>query len=188
MVLFDEIEKAHPDVLNILLQILDEGRITDAQGRVVSFENTVIVLTSNAGSNTKEASVGFNRTISELDRDRAMKALNEFLRPEFINRVDEIICFNHMTEENFHGIARIMLNELVDSLKEKGLEFTYDDKLVDYVTHKSYSLTYGARNLRRTIQKEIEDPLAGRIISEYEHPFTKISATAEDEKVVLYTM
>ena len=188
VVLFDEIEKAHPDVLNVLLQILDDGRITDAHGRHVNFEHTVIVMTSNAGSNTKEASVGFNRTISELDRDRAMKALNEFLRPEFINRVDEIICFNHLTEENFHGIARIMLNELVDSLKEKGLEFTYDDKLVDYVTHKSYSLTYGARNLRRTIQKEIEDPLAGRIIGEYEHPFTKISATAEDEKVVLYTM
>ena len=117
-----------------------------------------------------------------------MKALNQFLRPEFINRVDEIICFNHLTEENFHGIARIMLDELVASLKDKGLEFAYDDKLVAYVTHKSYSMTYGARNLRRTLQKEIEDPLAGRIIGEYEHPFTKISATAEDGKVVLYTM
>ena len=188
VVLFDEIEKAHPDVLNVLLQILDDGRITDAHGRHVNFEHTVIVMTSNAGSNTKEGTVGFGRTVSELDRDRAMKALNQFLRPEFINRVDEIICFNHLSEEDFHGIARIMLNELVDSLKEKGLEFTYDDKLVDYVTHKSYSLTYGARNLRRTLQKEIEDPLAGRIIGEYEQPFTKISATVEDEKVVLYTM
>ena len=188
VVLFDEIEKAHPDVLNVLLQILDDGRITDAHGRRVNFEHTVIVMTSNAGSNTKEGAVGFGRTVSELDRDRAMKALNQFLRPEFINRVDEIICFNHLSEENFRGIARIMLDELVASLKEKGLEFTYDDKLVDYVTHKSYSLTYGARNLRRTLQKEIEDPLAGRIIGEYEHPFTKISATAENEKVVLYTM
>ena len=188
VVLFDEIEKAHPDVLNVLLQILDDGRITDAHGRHVNFEHTVIVMTSNAGSNTKEASVGFNRTISELDRDRAMKALNQFLRPEFINRVDEIICFNHLTEENFKGIARIMLGELVDSLKEKGLEFAYDDKVVDYVTHKSYSLTYGARNLRRTIQKEIEDPLAGRIIGEYEHPFTKISATVEEDRIVLYTL
>ena len=188
VVLFDEIEKAHPDVLNVLLQILDDGRITDAHGRHVNFEHTVIVMTSNAGSNTKEASVGFNRTISELDRDRAMKALNQFLRPEFINRVDEIICFNHLTEENFKGIARIMLGELVDSLKEKGLEFAYDDKVVGYVTHKSYSLTYGARNLRRTIQKEIEDPLAGRIIGEYEHPFTKISATVEEDKIVLYTL
>ena len=188
VVLFDEIEKAHPDVLNVLLQILDDGRITDAHGRHVNFEHTVIVMTSNAGSNTKEASVGFNRTISELDRDRAMKALNQFLRPEFINRVDEIICFNHLTEENFKGIARIMLGELVDSLREKGLEFAYDDKVVGYVTHKSYSLTYGARNLRRTIQKEIEDPLAGRIIGEYEHPFTKISATVEEDKIVLYTL
>ena len=188
VVLFDEIEKAHPDVLNVLLQILDDGRITDAHGRRVNFEHTVIVMTSNAGSNTKEASVGFDRTISELDRDRAMKALNQFLRPEFINRVDEIICFNHLTEENFKGIARIMLGELVESLKEKGLEFAYDDKVVDYVTHKSYSLTYGARNLRRTIQKEIEDPLAGRIIGEYEHPFTKISATVEENRIVLYTL
>ena len=188
VVLFDEIEKAHPDVLNVLLQILDDGRITDAHGRHVNFEHTVIVMTSNAGSNTKEGTVGFGRTVSELDRDRAMKALNQFLRPEFINRVDEIICFNHLSKEHFRGIARIMLNELVDSLKEKGLEFTYDDKLVDYVTHRSYSLTYGARNLRRTLQKEIEDPLAGRIIGEYEQPFTRISATVEDEKVVLYTM
>ncbi len=188
VVLFDEIEKAHPDVLNVLLQILDDGRITDAHGRRVNFEHTVIVMTSNAGSNTKEGTVGFGRTVSELDRDRAMKALNQFLRPEFINRVDEIICFNHLSEENFRGIARIMLDELVASLKEKGLEFAYDEKLVDYVTHESYSLTYGARNLRRTLQKEIEDPLAGRIIGEYEHPFTKISATVENEKVVLYTM
>ena len=188
VVLFDEIEKAHPDVLNVLLQILDDGRITDAHGRRVNFEHAVIVMTSNAGSNTKEAAVGFDRTISQLDHDRAMKALSQFLRPEFINRVDEIICFNHLSEENFKGIARIMLGELVDSLKEKGLSFIYDDALVDYVTHKSYSLTYGARNLRRTLQKEIEDPLAGRIIGEYEHPFTKITATAEDGKIVLYTM
>ena len=167
VVLFDEIEKAHPDVLNVLLQILDDGQITDAHGRRVNFEHTVIVMTSNAGSNTKEGTVGFGRTVSELDRDRAMKALNQFLRPEFINRVDEIICFNHLTEENFKGIARIMLGELTDSLREKGLTFAWDEKLVDYVTAKSYSLTYGARNLRRVLQKEIEDPLAGRIIGEY---------------------
>lgn len=188
VVLFDEIEKAHPDVLNVLLQILDDGQITDAHGRRVNFEHTVIVMTSNAGSNTKEGTVGFGRTVSELDRDRAMKALNQFLRPEFINRVDEIICFNHLTEENFKGIARIMLGELTDSLREKGLTFAWDEKLVDYVTAKSYSLTYGARNLRRVLQKEIEDPLAGRIIGEYEHPFTGINATVEDGKVVLYTM
>ena len=188
VVLFDEIEKAHPDVLNVLLQILDDGHITDAHGRRVNFEHAVIVMTSNAGSNTKEGTVGFGRTVSELDRDRAMKALNQFLRPEFINRVDEIICFNHLTEENFRGIARIMLGELTDALQEKGLEFVWDDKLVEYVTAKSYSLTYGARNLRRVLQKEIEDPLAGRIIGEYDHPFTKINATVEDGQVVLYTM
>ena len=188
VVLFDEIEKAHPDVLNVLLQILDDGHITDAHGRRVNFEHAVIVMTSNAGSNTKEGTVGFGRTVSELDRDRAMKALNQFLRPEFINRVDEIICFNHLTEENFRGIARIMLGELTDALQEKGLEFVWDDKLVEYVTVKSYSLTYGARNLRRVLQKEIEDPLAGRIIGEYDHPFTKINATVEDGQVVLYTM
>ena len=188
VVLFDEIEKAHPDVLNVLLQILDDGHITDAHGRGVNFEHAVIVMTSNAGSNTKEGTVGFGRTVSELDRDRAMKALNQFLRPEFINRVDEIICFNHLTEENFRGIARIMLGELTDALQEKGLEFVWDDKLVEYVTVKSYSLTYGARNLRRVLQKEIEDPLAGRIIGEYDHPFTKINATVEDGQVVLYTM
>ena len=188
VVLFDEIEKAHPDVLNVLLQILDDGHITDAHGRRVNFEHAVIVMTSNAGSNTKEGTVGFGRTVSELDRDRAMKALNQFLRPEFINRVDEIICFNHLTEENFRGIARIMLGELTDALQEKGLEFVWDDKLVEYVTAKSYLLTYGARNLRRVLQKEIEDPLAGRIIGEYDHPFTKINATVEDGQVVLYTM
>ena len=188
VVLFDEIEKAHPDVLNVLLQILDDGHITDAHGRRVNFEHAVIVMTSNAGSNTKEGTVGFGRTVSELDRDRAMKALNQFLRPDFINRVDEIICFNHLTEENFRGIARIMLGELTDALQEKGLEFVWDDKLVEYVTAKSYSLTYGARNLRRVLQKEIEDPLAGRIIGEYDHPFTKINATVEDGQVVLYTM
>ena len=188
VVLFDEIEKAHPDVLNVLLQILDDGHITDAHGRCVNFEHAVIVMTSNAGSNTKEGTVGFGRTVSELDRDRAMKALYQFLRPEFINRVDEIICFNHLTEENFRGIARIMLGELTDALQEKGLGFVWDDKLVEYVTAKSYSLTYGARNLRRVLQKEIEDPLAGRIIGEYDHPFTKINATVEDGQVVLYTM
>ena len=188
VVLFDEIEKAHPDVLNVLLQILDDGRITDAHGRRVNFEHTVIVMTSNAGSNTKEGSVGFNRTVNELDRDRAMKALNQFLRPEFINRVDEVICFNHLTEEHFQGIARIMLQELAESLKEKGLTFRYDEALVAYLTRKSYSMTYGARNLRRTIQKEIEDPMASRIIGEYEHPFTEINATAEEDKVILKTL
>ena len=188
VVLFDEIEKAHPDVLNVLLQILDDGEITDAHGRKVNFENTIIVMTSNAGSASKEGTVGFDRSVSQQDHERAMKALQQFLRPEFINRVDAVITFNRLSEENFRGIARIMLDELVASLKEKGITFTYDDALVAWLTHKSYSLTYGARNLRRTIQKEVEDPLATRIIESYETPFTQVRATVEEEKVRLYTL
>ena len=188
VILFDEIEKAHPDVLNVLLQILDDGEITDAHGRKVNFENTIIVMTSNAGSATKEGTVGFDRSVSQQDQERAMKALQQFLRPEFINRVDAVICFNRLTEEHFRGIARIMLNELADSLKEKGITFTYDDALVAWLTHKSYSLTYGARNLRRTIQKEVEDPMATKIIDSYENPITQVKASVEDEKVRLYTL
>ena len=188
VILFDEIEKAHPDVLNVLLQILDDGEITDAHGRKVNFENTIIVMTSNAGSATKEGTVGFDRSVSQQDQERAMKALQQFLRPEFINRVDAVICFNRLTEEHFQGIARIMLEELAVSLKEKGIVFTYDDALVAWLTHKSYSLTYGARNLRRTIQKEVEDPMATKIIDSYEHPITQVKATVEDEKVRLYTL
>ena len=185
VILFDEIEKAHPDVLNVLLQILDDGEITDAHGRKVNFENTVIVMTSNAGSSTKEGTVGFGRTVSEQDREKAMKALEQFLRPEFINRVDEVICFNRLTEENFRGIAAIMLKELQDSLKDKGITFTYEPSLVDYLTEKSYSITYGARNLRRRIQKDLEDPMATRIIESYETPITQIRARAQDGAVVL---
>ena len=188
VILFDEIEKAHPDVMNVLLQILDDGEITDAHGRKVNFENTIIVMTSNAGSATKEGTVGFDRSANEQDRDRAMKALQQFLRPEFINRVDAVITFNRLTEEHFRGIARIMLGELADSLREKGITFTYDDALVAWLTAKSYSRTYGARNLRRTIQKELEDALATRIIDSYESPITQIKATMEDEALRLYTL
>ena len=172
----------------MLLQILDDGEITDAHGRKVNFENTIIVMTSNAGSATKEGSVGFGRTQQEQDSDRAMKALQQFLRPEFINRVDAVITFNRLTEEHFQSIARIMLGELADSLKEKGITFTYDDALVAFLTKKSFSRTYGARNLRRTIQKELEDPMATKIIDSYEHPITQVKATAEDEAVKLYTL
>ena len=189
VVLFDEIEKAHPDVLNVLLQILDDGQITDAHGRRVNFENTVIVMTSNAGSDSKSAgAVGFGGSADDQGRERTMKALRDFLRPEFLNRVDEIVCFNHLTKENFSGIARIMLDELKASLSEKGFTFRYDDALVDYLVEKSYSLTYGARNLRRLIQKELEDPMASRIIDNFEHPITQISATAQDGAVQLYTL
>ena len=188
VVLFDEIEKAHPDVLNILLQILDDGEITDSHGRKVNFENTVIVMTSNAGSATKEGTVGFDRTAGQQDKAKAMKGLEQFLRPEFINRVDEVICFNRLSEENFQSIARIMLEELTASLKDKGVTLTYDDGLLAYLTHKSYSVTYGARNLRRTIQKELEDPMAAQMIDSFEHPISQIRATVEDEKVKLYAL
>ena len=188
VILFDEIEKAHPDVLNVLLQILDDGEITDAHGRKVNFENTIIVMTSNAGSATKEGTVGFDRSMNQQDSDRAMKALQQFLRPEFINRVDAVITFNRLTEENFRAIAKIMLGELAASLKEKGITFTYEESLVELLTEKSYSRTYGARNLRRTIQKELEDPMATRIIDSYEHPITQVRAAAENGQIRLDTL
>ena len=188
VILFDEIEKAHPDVMNVLLQILDDGEITDSHGRKVNFENTVIVMTSNAGSERKEGTVGFGHTVNEQNRDRAMKALGEFLRPEFLNRVDEVICFNRLDEKNFAGIARIMLDELQKSLEDKGLLFTWDEDVEDYLVKKSYSATYGARNLRRIIQKELEDVMAAQIIDSYEHPVTQIHASMEDGKLVVRSL
>jgi len=185
VVLFDEIEKAHPDVMNILLQILDDGRITDAQGRTVNFENTIIVMTTNAGSNNKSGSVGFGGSISDMSRERTMKALNEFLRPEFINRVDEVICFNQLTEENFRTIAGLMLGELRDVMKEKNIALTWDDSLVDYLVKKAYSVTYGARNLRRTIQKDIEDVLAQRIVENRGREIKSIAMSAQDGAVTI---
>ena len=188
VILFDEIEKAHPDVLNILLQILDDGEITDAHGRKVNFENTVIVMTSNAGSERKGGSLGFGMSMNEMNKDRAMKALNEFLRPEFINRVDEVVCFNRLDEKNFTDIARIMLGELQTNLEEKGLHFSYEDAVVDYLVKKSFSETYGARNLRRTIQKELEDVMAARIIDSYENPVTQLRAVMEGGKPVIQSL
>ena len=183
VVLFDELEKAHPDVLNILLQILDDGRITDAQGRVVNFENTVIVMTSNAGSDRRDGSVGFGRSLSEQSKDKAMKALSEFLRPEFLNRVDEIICFNRLSEENFRSIAGIMLGELRENLEEHGIALRWDERVIDRLVKTSYSVTYGARNLRRTIQREIEDGVAEKIIDSFEAPISQIALTAADDKI-----
>jgi len=185
VVLFDEIEKAHPDVLNILLQILDDGRITDAQGRTVNFENTVIVMTTNAGSNTKGGSLGFGGTLNDMGRERALKALNEFLRPEFINRVDEIVYFNQLSEENFRSIASLMLTETKDAMAERGTALTWDDKLIGYLVKKSYSVTYGARNLRRTIQRDVEDAIAERIIEGRNGNASRISLSADDEKVLI---
>ena len=185
IVLFDEIEKAHPDVLNILLQVLDDGRITDAQGRVVNFENTIIVMTSNAGSEGSVGGMGFGRSDGDKVKEKTMKALQGFLRPEFLNRVDEIITFNHLTEENFLGIADIMLKELQDSLSTRGLTLSWDDDLRQLLVKKAYSVTYGARNLRRTIQKELEDPISEAIIDSFQHPISAIRIRVEGETVKL---
>ncbi len=185
VVLFDEIEKAHPDVLNILLQILDDGRITDAQGRTVNFENTVIVMTTNAGSDKKGGSVGFNQSLTEQSSEKAMKALNDFLRPEFINRVDEIVTFNRLTEDDFRRIAKLMLSELAASMGEKGIELSWDESLLDYLVDKSYSITYGARNLRRTIEREIEDKIANALIDNFSLNISKMSITADSGEVKL---
>ena len=185
VVLFDEIEKAHPDVLNILLQILDDGRITDAQGRTVNFENTVIVMTTNAGSNRKGGAMGFGGTVSDMGRERALKALGEFLRPEFINRVDEIVYFNSLTEENFRSIAELMLEETREAIAERGISMTWNTALIDYLVRKSYSVTYGARNLRRTIQKDVEDAIAQKIIDCRGENAGHISVSADDNGVVV---
>ncbi len=185
IVLFDEIEKAHPDVLNILLQVLDDGRITDAQGRVVNFENTIIVMTSNAGSEGSVGGMGFGRSDGDKVKEKTMKALQGFLRPEFLNRVDEIITFNHLTEENFLGIADIMLKELQESLSTRGLTLSWDDDLRQLLVKKAYSVTYGARNLRRTIQKELEDPISEAIIDSFQHPISAIRIRVEGETVKL---
>ena len=185
VVLFDEIEKAHPDVLNILLQILDDGRITDAQGRTVNFENTVIVMTTNAGSNTKGGAMGFGGTVNDMGRERALKALNDFLRPEFINRVDEIVYFNSLSEENFRSIAGLMLTETRDAIAERGISMTWSEELIDYLVKNSYSVVYGARNLRRTIQKDVEDAIAQKIIDCRGEDAEKIYVSAGDNGVTV---
>ena len=185
VVLFDEIEKAHPDVLNVLLQVLDDGRITDAQGRVVNFENAIIVMTSNAGSEGRVGGVGFGRTDRDQTAEKTMKALKEFLRPEFINRVDEIITFNHLTEDNFLGIADIMLKELSESLADRGLMISWTDEVRQKLVELAYSITYGARNLRRTIQRELEDPISEHIIDSFEKPICRIFAEVVDGKIVV---
>ena len=185
VVLFDEIEKAHPDVMNILLQVLDDGRITDSQGRVANFENTVIVMTSDAGSEGGTGGMGFGRTQQDQVKEKTMKALQGFLRPEFLNRVDEIFTFNHLSEENFLNIADIMMKELQTSLEGRGLAFTWDDSIRDYLVKKAYSVTYGARNLRRTIQRSLEDPISEAIIDSFEHPISKLHAYVENDEVKL---
>ena len=185
VVLFDEIEKAHPDVLNVLLQILDDGVATDAQGRKVSFENTVIIMTSNAGSDRRDGAVGFDRTVTQQSRERAMKALTDIMRPEFINRIDEVVAFNQLSQQDFARIAHIMLGDLTATLKENGISFTFDENLIDFLVKESYSIKYGARNLRRFVQKEIEDRAASAIIAAYQNPVTSIHATSDGQQVIV---
>lgn len=182
VILFDEIEKAHPDVLNILLQILDDGRITDGQGRTVNFENAIIVMTTNAGSEKSSANVGFVGTEGGITEARTEKALSSFLRPEFINRVDEIVVFKSLTRENFKLIARIMLNDLGGVLAEKGISFEYTDDVAALVAEKSYSVKYGARNMRRFIQREIEDRLAEIMISDYDRKISRVTVAVAEGK------
>lgn len=185
VILFDEIEKAHPDVLNIMLQILDDGRLTDAQGRVVNFQNTVIIMTSNAGSDRRDGSVGFGRTLSEQTKEKAMKALQEFLRPEFLNRVDEVICFNRLSEQDFALIAEIMLKDLKLLLAAREIDFSWDASVVEKLTSDCWSAAYGARNLRRGIQKQIEDPLSERLIQVEEEPVHTVSLTVSEDRIIL---
>ena len=172
-------------MLNVLLQVLDDGRITDAQGRTVNFENTIIVMTSNAGSEGGVGGMGFGRTANDQVKEKTMKALRSFLRPEFINRVDEIITFNHLTEENFLAIADIMLEELKQNLNDRGLSLTWNEDLRQYLVKKAYSVTYGARNLRRTIQTELEDPISERIIESFESPISSIRISVENDTLVV---
>ncbi len=187
VILFDEIEKAHPDVMNILLQILDDGRITDAHGKEVSFENTVIIMTTNAGSNESSSVSGFGENATQSNEAKVMKSLESFLRPEFINRVDEIIVFNRLTKENFKEICKIMLSDLQTVLFEKGMKLDYSDELVEYLVNKGFSEKYGARNLRRLIQTDVEDEIANEIVKNYNDPFTKISVGIKNESVAVKT-
>ena len=189
VLLLDEIEKAHPDVLNILLQILDEGRITDAQGRTVNFENTVIIMTSNAGSERKEALMGFGKTETEVSKEKALKALSEFLRPEFLSRIDEIVVFRPLSEENYQGIARLLLHEYVNTLKEnKGITFVYDDASVAWLASHAFGGKNGARDLRNLIRKEVEDKIASLLVENGENTLHGISLSVKDDQLILLSL
>ena len=188
VLLFDEIEKAHPDVLNILLQILDEGKVTDAHGRAVNFENTVIVMTSNAGSGTKESALGFGKTMEDATKEKVMKALSDFLRPEFIARVDEVIVFNNLKSEDYVKIAGLMLAEYVSTLEEKHISFTYDDKACEYLAEKSCGGKSGARDLRNTIRREVEEKIAEAMISSENGSLSAIHVTSDGEGLTVQAL
>ena len=188
MVLFDEIEKAHPDVLNILLQILDDGRITDAHGKTVNFENTVLVMTTNAGSDSAGALAGFATAGETAVDSRTQKALSSFLRPEFLNRVDEVITFRALEEEDFTKIAAILMGELREALAERGITLSYTDEALAVIARESYSRKYGARNMRRYIQNNVEDALAERIIADYQRSITQAKVLVRDGSLAIETM
>ena len=188
VVLFDEIEKAHPDVMNIMLQILDEGRLRDSQGRSVSFENTVIVMTSNAGSTDKDTGVGFNKTEAEISHDKAIKALREFLRPEFLGRVDEIVVFDPLTEEDYAKIAGLMLDEMKKPLEENNIKLAYDEKATALIAKKAYGGKLGARDIRHVIRAEVEDKVAEQLIDKGEGSISALGLTAEDGELKLETL
>ena len=185
VILFDEIEKAHPDVLNMLLQVLDDGRITDAQGRYINFENTVVIMTSNAGSDRSDGTVGFGTTLTQQGREKALKALSDIMRPEFINRIDEIISFNQLSQSDFEKIAAIMLSDLKTGIARSGIELTWDEELLKKLAADSYSVKYGARNLRRLIEKQVEDQAANLILDTFEHPIKRLHATVKDDRIVV---
>ena len=183
IVLFDEIEKAHPDVMNILLQILDEGRITDSHGRMVNFENTILIMTSNAGNSDKVGVVGFNKTQNQINAEETMSALKKFLRTEFLARVDEIISFNQLTSENLKDIARKMLEELKEALLEKGLVFEYDNELINCLV-KQEEFKNGARDLKKEIRKKVEDSIVNLIIKTHSN-LEKVAVSVNDGDVVV---
>ena len=184
VILFDEIEKAHPDVMNILLQILDEGRITDAQGRVVNFENTIIIMTSNAGSSHLGGALGFGKTKNDASKEKAMKGLQEFLRPEFIGRVDEVVVFNELTKENYEEIASLLLKELVEPLEDKGIKFSWDNKATETIADLSADGTSGARDLRSCIRKNVEDVITAKMVESVDSPIKSVTVTANDNKII----
>ena len=185
VVLFDEIEKAHPDVLNTLLQILDDGRVTDAQGRHINFENTVIIMTSNAGSDRRDGAVGFGNTLTQQGREKALKALSDIMRPEFINRIDEVISFNQLTREDFAKIAGILLGDLKKGVERSGITLTWDEAVPAKLAEESFSVKYGARNLRRLIEKQVEDQAANLILDSWQNPIRHLHAVVKDGKVTV---
>ena len=183
VILFDEIEKAHPDVMNILLQILDEGKLTDAHGRTVSFENTVVVMTSNAGSDWKESTVGFAKDVSQAQKDHTYKALNQFLRPEFLGRVDEIVSFRQLDEKDFAKIAALMLQELVEPMKEKGITFGWDEAVLELIAKEAFGNKSGARDLRRVIRRKVEDPVCTLLVDRINEPVALVKVIEKDGQI-----